>query len=119
MFLSSEIIEALTTKKPEKANNYNRTIIDYVRKNCEAFAHLENYNTGKTDLDSESYAAKVEIVSSGNEPKIYAYVLDNNKNVLFSCRRLGTSCEDYAIVASVAGLYLETFNQYMTINDFN
>ena len=110
----------LEIEKPEKIDNMYHAIMGYMKESGLNTGELSNINYNHIrdydKLSDQIYAKNIEIVSSGNEPKIYAYVMDNNENVLFVAGLLDTSPEAYAKVASYAGFFLEKFNLYIDIN---
>ena len=111
--------ELLETNKPEKLQNMYGCIFSYMKDagiNENEFSSISTAYNKDITLNDQIYAKNIEIVSSGNEPKIYAYVNDNNDNILFCAGLLDTSPEAYAKVSKIAGFFLEKFNLYIDIN---
>lgn len=108
----------LLTKAPAKPNNMYSTIFSYMRAHGYDGKKLSNEGIGHgvISLNGNSCAKRIEIVSSGNEPKIYAHVYDENDVVLYYAGMLETSPEAYATAAAHAGYFMELFNQYIDIN---
>lgn len=67
-------------------------------------------------LDTGTYAARIVINNSGNEPRVYAWVLDNKDNVLFVADYLQNTPDAYARTAAACGAFLDAFNCYMYLN---
>lgn len=104
-------------KKPLKFANMYSTVMEQLRK--QGFDGRDLSSAGyqyKTDdlLDKDLYAKEISIVSSGNEPKVYAYVTDSNDKFLYNACYLADTPEAYALVAKYAGAFMEAFNDYMT-----
>lgn len=90
-------------KKALKGVEANRLIDDYLNlKNADIMSgcntDLKLYKIGA--LDADTYAAKIEMKNSGNEPRVYAWVLDNNDNVLFVADYLQDTPDAYARTAA-------------------
>lgn len=106
-------------KKALKGVEANRLIDDYlhlknadIMSGCDTASKLYKIDT----LDADTYAAKIEMNNSGNEPRVYAWVLDNKDNVLFVADYLQDTPDAYARTAAACGAFLDAFNCYMYIN---
>ena len=119
MFLTEEKKEALTAKKKEKAGKAFHRIESFIeKKNPGLIKYLDGgYCQTETELTPGCYAAYIKINSSGNEPKIYAHVYDNNDRPLVYYKKLATDPTSYGEVAAAAGAFLETFNEYVFYNN--
>lgn len=108
--------EGLKTEKPKK--NHFSVIMSAVKKESgfSVWDQIDNYNY-EVDKCNFEYAKQVILVSSGNEPKIYAYVETKEGKVIFSCRVLSDSLDSYAICARVAGAFMDIYNSYVYYND--
>lgn len=118
-YINKKDWEILETSKPEKLQNMYGCIFAYMKEAGINENELSSISTAyKTEivLNDQIYAKEVQIISSGNEPKIYAYVNDNKNRMLFCAGLLDTSPEAYAKVAAIAGFFLEKFNLYIDIN---
>lgn len=120
MYMSKEKFDGLkcpSNKKPMQGKVAGRIISDYMNaaykdlKTCDGGSKVYNYN----DL-TDTYAAKIEMKNSGNEARVYSWVLDNNDNVLFVADYLQDTPDAYARTAALCGAFLDTFNAYMDIN---
>lgn len=118
MYICKEDREALTVKKPEKLDNMYRAIFKYMEALGYNERDLSSAGRAYKDiiLDDTICAHHIEIYSSGNEEKIYVYVHDQKDRVLYYTCLLDTSPEAYAKCTAYAGLFLETFNKYITYN---
>lgn len=106
-------------KKALKGTEADRFIRDYLKaahadimSGCDTAIKLYKIDT----LDADTYAAKIEMKNSGNEPRVYAWVLDNKGNVLFVADYLQDTPDAYARTAAVCGAFLDAFNCYMFLN---
>ena len=118
-YLGKKDIEILKTYKPENIKNMYHCIFTYFKEAGLNEMELSSVSTAYNDnivLNDQSYAKEIRIVSSGNEPKIYGYVIDNNNNTLYVAGLLDTSPEAYAQIAKFTGFFLEKFNLYIDIN---
>lgn len=115
MYLSKESAEALTVKNAKRANVAYNTLRAYVSGSV-----CDRIDAGpriKNDLEPGTYAKHVRIVSSGNEPRIYAFVEDEKGEMLYCADTLRTDPEAYADCARACGAFLEAFNLYCHYND--
>ena len=112
------INEKLKNTHPEKQLNMYRTIFDYMKSLGYDERNLSSASCAHKNLilNDSTYAKHIEIISSCNEPKIYAYVYAQNDDLLYCVGLLSTDPKSYALVAEYAGLFMETFNQYIDIN---
>ena len=124
MILCKETSDALTVKHAGKIDTAYYTIFHYLEnKMPELFGraaeieHGESYGIKKDRLPVGVYAAKIEITSSGNEPKLYAHIVDKDGMPLYYCRIFDTTPEGYGKIAAAAGAIMETFNLYAYYND--
>ena len=118
MYICNEDREKLTVKHPEKLDNMYRAISKYMTDL--GYNERDLHSAGRAykdfELSDQSYAHHIEIYSSGNEEKIYVYVHDEHDRVLYYTCLLDTSPEAYGKATAYAGLFLETFNKYITYN---
>ena len=124
MYLCEETMNALTVKKAGKIDTAYYTIFHYLEKKHPALfgreseiEHGESYGIKKDAFPAGIYAARIEITSSGNEPKLYAHIVDKDRNPLYYCRIFDTSPAGYGKLAAAAGAIMETFNLYAYYND--
>lgn len=106
-------------KKALKGTEADRFIRDYLKaahadvmSGCDTALKLYKIGT----LDADTYAAKIEMNNSGNEARVYAWVLDNKDNVLFVANYLQDTPDAYARTAAACGAFLDAFNCYMDLN---
>lgn len=114
MYLCKEDQEKLTVKNAKKVNVAYKTLDNYCKeyeKNAECNIKI------KKDLEPGIYAKNIKIVSSGNEPKLYGFVEDQNGEVLAVARIFDTSPAGYAAVATYCGAFMEAFNLYCYYNN--
>lgn len=122
MILRKENIEALTHKNAKKALKgieANHIIYDFLHEKYSDI--MSGCDTGiklyKIDrLAPDTYAAKIEMKQSGNEPRVYSWVIDNHDNVLFVADYLQDTPDAYARTAAACGAFLDAFNTYMYLN---
>lgn len=119
-YINKKDWEFLEIEKPEKVNNCFNAIFKYMEHenlNKDDFSSTGwNLSDKITKIDDQIYAKEISICSSGNEPKIYAHVLDNNDHSLFWVCLLETSPAAYGKAAAITGFFLEKFNLYIDIN---
>lgn len=120
MYMSKEKFDGLkcpSNKKPMQGKIAGRIISNYMNaaykdlKTCDGGSNVYNYN----DL-TDIYAARVVLTNSGNEPRVYGWVMDNDGRALFTADYLEETPDAYARVAALCGAFLDTFNAYMDIN---
>lgn len=114
MYLCKENQEKLTVKNAKKVNVVFRTLNNYCKeyeKNTECDINI------KKDLEPGTYAKNIKIVSSGNEPRLYGFVKDQNGEVLAVASIFDTSPAGYAAVATYCGAFMEAFNLYCYYNN--
>lgn len=120
MYMSKEKFDGLkcpSNKKPMQGKTAGRIISDYMNvvykdlKTCDGGSEVYDYN----DL-TDTYAARILLNNSGNEPRVYGFVMDNNGKILFAADCLDETPDAYARVAALCGAFLDTFNAYMDIN---
>lgn len=122
MFIKQEDIEKLKVKNADSVytmfSTINKFMVESERKvSCAGcgwdYSKMEKNNK---KIDPLVYAQKIDISASGNEPKVYARVYDNDGKEVYYCSYLSDKPEAYGIVAEVAALFLDTFNKYMYCN---
>ena len=120
MTINKEFMEICqNVKKPLKFKNAFYTVINYMESKGLDGRELHSdgsssYSVIKDDLlPQDLYAKEVSIVSSGNEDKVYAHVMDSNGKALYFSCYLNNTPEAYALVAKYAGAFMGLFNEYM------
>ena len=115
MYLCKEDQGKLTAKNACKATTAWRMLDEYCKDSRPDT--IDGSPCIKKDLRHGVYAKNVRIVSSGNEPRIYGFVEDNNGEILASANILRTDPAAYADVARYCGAFMEAFNLYCFYND--
>ena len=115
MYLCKEDQDKLTVKNARRAVIAWRTLADYCKDSKPDT--IDGSPRIKKDLEPGVYAKNVRIVSSGNEPRIYGFVEDNNGEILASADILRTDPAAYADIARYCGAFMEAFNLYCYYNE--
>lgn len=122
MYLNEKKLSGLKcpdNKKPLKGKTAAAVLFRYMKDN---FSDLEGQVWGcHNNLNNYSdiagiYAARVTLTNSGNEPRVYGWVFDQNGNALYVADVLDETPDAFARVAALCGAFLDAFNCYMDIN---
>ena len=121
MRLSQDIMEALTTENANRPAVAVRTVENYIRQTYGDILEVVETGHGQVlkakEIKAGAYGARIEIVSSGNEPKLYAHIMDNNGESIYYCRIFDTTPNGYGKLAQAAGAFMEVYNLYLYYNN--